>query len=699
MSEINMLIGKKCDKIKIGDKIITLQNAYKLITDDNGNKYYEIETNNKIKFKINEDYLLKMICVKIDDVIYNPLWFYKNKKIFANIQTINDNYNINIVNYLCDKLNDTKFRYTIRSDDEYDYRIENIKTNIKNNNTSISNTLISNTLISNIPISNIPISNIPISISNNKFIKMNSPPLFYNQDEIRIIQEFEGHKIVSGPHAGKYNNNYRLVEIINETDESKKRYYEMFVGVNNNTTTKFSFIFDVASLPKVLQLKINDLTFDNPSWLIATNQYIWTRTSSNQCIYLHRYLLECINGDTKTIDHINNNKLDNRLSNLKVATMTEQNMNRANVSRKHDLNSILNPILLQIDTPAPAAPAPSSLSSTPPSQTIPKIETKSLLFIIKKKSDGLEYFSIEISKARTKDKEIKESSSKSNLLTLKEKLGHSIYKRYEYVCKYPIIMKDQIDGKTFITLDEFKHHSEAKLNEILNNGLDTNITYTLDSFLDYLNSKKIPKYLDPRIKARIKILTQPQDHPQDQLQTSQPTQATQPAQDPIHTYKSDDKFTFIDNGKSSRDITIKISNNKNENIRFSGSRSKKLSSEEKICHTLLNRYLVLIDHENSINLELHKDDLTNTNHIIINKNTTGKKTLSDLIIDGYKFTNFTDFKKHTEKIIKDIMISVIPDNLFTIETLNAYFINKINDKRYNKPIPVLLYTNYPSLTT
>jgi hypothetical protein len=34
-----MSIGKKGDNIKIGDKIITLQNAYKLITDLNsGNK-------------------------------------------------------------------------------------------------------------------------------------------------------------------------------------------------------------------------------------------------------------------------------------------------------------------------------------------------------------------------------------------------------------------------------------------------------------------------------------------------------------------------------------------------------------------------------------------------------------------------------------------------------------------------------------
>ena len=393
-----MISGKRGDKIKIDDKIIIIKNNYRLITNIEGNKYYEIETNNKTKFKINEEYLIKIICVKLDNVIYYPLWFYKDKKIIANIQTTNNNYNINIVKYLFNKINNNKFRYTIRSDDEFDFRFENIKTNIKNNTNSQSNNIQTNLQSNNI------LANIPTNIKR-KFIKMDSPPIFYKEDEIKIIQEFQGHILNDGHHINKYYNNYRLVEIINETNESKKRYYEMFVGLlynkSNTLNTKFSFIFDEVSLPKILKLEANNLIINNPSWLIATVQYIYTRPSNDQLIYLHRYLLGCNNGDNKTIDHINNNKLDNRLCNLRIATMSEQNMNRANVTRKNDLNSILNPTN---------------------DATIPRIETKSLLFINKKKSDGLEYFAVEISKARIRGKEIKESSTKSSLLTLKEKL-------------------------------------------------------------------------------------------------------------------------------------------------------------------------------------------------------------------------------------------------------------------------------------
>ena len=61
-------------------------------------------------------------------------------------------------------------------------------------------------------------------------------------------------------------------------------------------------------------------------------------------------------------------------------------------------------------------------------------------------------------------------------------------------------MNEQIDSKQFTTTDEFKLHSEAKINELI--GSET-VTYTLDSFLDYLNNKKIPKYTDPSIKSRL----------------------------------------------------------------------------------------------------------------------------------------------------------------------------------------------------
>ena len=88
-------------------------------------------------------------------------------------------------------------------------------------------------------------------------------------------------------------------------------------------------------------------------------------------------------------------------------------------------------------------------------------------------------------------------------------------------------------------------------------------------------------------------------------------------------------------------------------------------------------------------------------NIIENKNTTGKKTLTDLEIDSNKFTNFADFKKHTEKIITDIMALVIvttPITQFTIESFNKYIIDKIDDKRCKKPIPNL-NTKYPILIT
>ena len=634
MEELNMQSGKIGDKIKIDDKIITLQNSYELITDENGNKYYEIEINKSNKFKINEDKLINIINVKIDDIIYNSKWFINHKKTFTNV----NNKNINIIKYLFDKIYDKKFRYTIRSDDEYDYRIENIKVY----KPSERNT-------------------------EDRFIKLISPPIFYKEDEIKIIKNFEGHTIIAGPHANKIYNNYRLVEIINETDESKKRYYEMFLGVNkeddedneenandtncteNNETinTKFSFIFDEASLSKILKLKINNTIFNKPSWLMATNQYIWSRPGSNNLIYLHRYLMGCESGDNTTVDHINGNKLDNRLCNLRFATMSQQNMNRDNVSRKTTLNDIINPTNLP---------------------TIPKLSFDSLIFITSKTSDGLDYFAIEISKARTRNKDIKENSCKSKLLNIQEKLCHAICKRYFLIKEYPQIINDKVDAKKFATIDAFKTYCGTLITSIMGS------TYTIDTFLDHLNTKKIPKYRDPRKDFL--------DSNTEQLILLNPNAI----------YNLDYKYSFLDKINC---ITIPIDKIQPHDLRQSGIKNKNLSTEDKLCYSIMQRYYKLVEHENTCNVEIHKDTYMDTEFTdVINKNTSTYKTLTDMHIDDKQpFKSFDEFKTHTEIIINNI----VTNHNFTLDTFAKYIIEKANHKKISNNYPTL-NKKYPILT-
>ena len=631
-----MQSGKIGNKIKIDDKIITLQNSYELITDENGKKYYEIEINKSNKFKINEDKLINIINVKIDDIIYNSKWFINHKKTFTNV----NNKNINIIKYLFDKIYDKKFRYTLRSDDEYDYRIENIKVY----KPSERNT-------------------------EDRFIKLISPPIFYKEDEIKIIKNFEGHTIIAGAHANKIYNNYRLVEIINETDESKKRYYEMFLGVNKeddeddedneeNSTdtednetinTKFSFIFDEASLSKILKLKINNTIFNKPSWLMATNQYIWTRPGSNNLIYLHRYLMGCESGDNTTVDHINGNKLDNRLCNLRFATMSQQNMNRDNISRKTTLNDIINPTNLP---------------------TIPKLSFDSLIFITSKTSDGLDYFAIEISKARTRNKDIKENSCKSKLLNIQEKLCHAICKRYFLIKEYPQIINDKVDAKKFATIDAFKTYCGTLITSIMGS------TYTIDTFLDHLNTKKIPKYRDQR---------------KDILDTSAEQLVLA---NPNAIYTLDYKYSFLDKTNS---ITIPIDKIKPHDLRQSGIKNKNLSTEDKLCYSIMQRYYKLVEHENTCNAEIHKDkDSDSTINFTdeINKNITTYKTLTDMRIDDKQpFKSFDEFKKHTEMIINNIL----PNHNFTLDTFAKYIIEKANHKKISNNYPKL-NAKYPILT-
>ena len=166
--------------------------------------------------------------------------------------------------------------------------------------------------------------------------------------------------------------------------------------------------------------------------IIERPQHLWMRVA----IGIHMYMIndDGVLIDDQVFDEIvkTYNLISNKYYTHATPTLFNAGTNRPQLSScfllgvDDDLNSILNPIQIIPETPE------TQLS-------IPKIATKSLLFITKKKSVGLDYFSVEISKARTRVEDIRDNSSKSSLLTLKEKLGHVIYKRYMYICKYPII--------------------------------------------------------------------------------------------------------------------------------------------------------------------------------------------------------------------------------------------------------------------
>jgi|11_taG_2_1085331.scaffolds.fasta_scaffold41009_1 hypothetical protein len=71
------------------------------------------------------------------------------------------------------------------------------------------------------------------------------------------------------------------------------------------------------------KIDIEDIdTISKYSWSISTSLYARNRT----LWMMHRFIMNCPNW--MYIDHINNDKLDNRKSNLRVCTHQENDMNR-----------------------------------------------------------------------------------------------------------------------------------------------------------------------------------------------------------------------------------------------------------------------------------------------------------------------------------------------------------------------------------
>lgn len=149
---------------------------------------------------------------------------------------------------------------------------------------------------------------------------------FLEPKYVVILYKGTSQLIKKGPCAGQYRNMYWKVK------DNNLEYYS--IHITDDIYTKVS----IQDIEKVLN-------FNNKRPIWYTNgEYIRTTVKNdegnNLTITLHQYVMdvhfEDLSDFTKTVDHINRDKYDNRRENLKFATMSEQNKNKNKQERRKD---------------------------------------------------------------------------------------------------------------------------------------------------------------------------------------------------------------------------------------------------------------------------------------------------------------------------------------------------------------------------
>ena len=263
------------------------------------------------------------------------------------------------------------------------------------------------------------------------------------------------------------------MEIVKIIKNNKSAYYE--IKLNNNINCKI----DIESLDKVLNVIIDKYNINTvPSWYSTFNGYIACSISKlpGNTLYIHRYLMNQIDYDGKiSVDHINRDKTDNRLSNLRLATQSSQNHNRTLKER----------VFIKIDGFDVEIQLPQYIEYQKESK-------------IKSTKDGKEIETILPAHFRIHSKYIgfDKHSTKSSKLTIKERLSNALAKRYNLIINSTKNITDlYIDGYQFNSNQEFEKHTIEYITVLC--GLNIDKIPGDDDFLEDSRIKKsnIPKYV------------------------------------------------------------------------------------------------------------------------------------------------------------------------------------------------------------
>ena len=165
---------------------------------------------------------------------------------------------------------------------------------------------------------------------------------YIKNNNVELLNYWSGKTISGGCKSGQIRNSYILVKDLtiannNDNNNINNEYYVSIINENDNKTDLF--LFD--NIEKFR--KIDNINY--PIWYKLTNGYVGTNYINNNkhkiFRYFHQHILDYYGEKiehNKSIDHINRNPLDNRLSNLRIINQSHQNHNQTDRPRGANLD-------------------------------------------------------------------------------------------------------------------------------------------------------------------------------------------------------------------------------------------------------------------------------------------------------------------------------------------------------------------------